>query len=38
MKTISKFIFTAVMSFSALGFQAKAEDFPEAIKPLITAR
>ena len=35
MKTISKLIFTAVLGFSALGFQAKAEDFPEAIKPLM---
>ena len=35
MKTISKLIFTAVLSFSALSFQAKAEDFPEAIKPLM---
>lgn len=35
MKTISKLIFTLVLSFSALSFQAKAEDFPAEIKPLM---
>jgi cytochrome c len=35
MKTISKLIFTAIMSVSAMGFQAKAEDFPTEIKPLM---
>ena len=35
MKMISKLIFTAVLSFSALSFQAQAEDFPAEIKPLM---
>jgi cytochrome c len=35
MKMISKLIFTAVLSFSALSLQAKVEDFPAEIKPLM---
>lgn len=35
MKMICKLFFTAVMSISAIGFQALAEDFPDEIKPLM---
>jgi len=35
MKMISKLIFTAVLSFSVLSLQAKVEDFPAEIKPLM---
>ena len=36
MKNITKFILTFVFGTMALGFQAKAEDFPADIKPLMT--
>jgi cytochrome c len=36
MKNISKLILTFVFGTMAFGFQAKAEDFPADIKPLMT--
>ncbi len=36
MKNISKLILTFVFGTIALGFEAKAEDFPTDIKPLMT--
>jgi cytochrome c len=36
MKNISKLILTFVFGMMAFGFQAKAEDFPADIKPLMT--
>ncbi len=35
MKTISKFIMTVALGVAAFGFEAKAEDFPADIKPLM---
>ncbi|WP_395766916.1 c-type cytochrome [Aquirufa sp.] len=35
MKTISKFILSAALGVAAFGFEAKAEDFPADIKPLM---
>lgn len=35
MKNISKLILTAALAFTGFGFQAKAEDFPADIKPLM---
>ena len=36
MKNVTKFILTIVFGALAFGFQAKAEDFPADIKPLMT--
>jgi cytochrome c len=36
MKNVTKFILTFVFGALAFGFQAKAEDFPADIKPLMT--
>ena len=35
MKTYSKLIMTVALAAAAFGFEAKAEDFPADIKPLM---
>lgn len=35
MKNLSKFTLTAVFGLMAVGFQAKADDFPADVKPLV---